>query len=79
MYDDDEIPRAQQEEQLTAGRKSKPARIDKKLLADVRRAFNSGSERDFMQALRRIGVSDDSPKFAELVKLLRENRGSSRL
>jgi hypothetical protein len=31
-----------------------------------------------MQALWKIGISDESPKFAELVKLLRETRGPFR-
>lgn len=78
MYDDEEIRKLQQEEQRTPGQKSKPAKIEKSLLADVRRAFNTGSEREFMHALRRIGISDESPKFAELVKLFREKRGPSR-
>lgn len=77
MYDDDEIREARQTEQRDAGRKSKPERIDKKLLTDVRTAFRSGNEREFMQALRKIGISDDSPKFAGLVKLFRESRGPS--
>jgi hypothetical protein len=31
-----------------------------------------------MQALWKIGISDESPKFAELVKLFRETRGPFR-
>jgi hypothetical protein len=77
MYDDDEIQKARKEEVRTAGRKSKPEKIDKNLLGDAQRAFKRGTEREFMQALRKIGISDDSPKFAELVKLFRENHGSS--
>jgi hypothetical protein len=79
VYDDDEIRRVQEEEQRATARKSRPEKIDRVLLGDARRAFSYGSERDFMQALRKIGISDESPKFAELVKLFRENRGSSRL
>jgi hypothetical protein len=78
MYDDDEIREAQREEQRAPGQKSRPTKIDQKLLADVQRAFRSGTERDFMQALRKIGISDDSPKFAELLKSFRENPGPSR-
>jgi hypothetical protein len=77
MYDDDEIRNVRQTEQRDAGGKSKPEKIDKKLLADVRRAFRSGNEREFMQALRKIGISDDSPQFAGLVKLFRESHGPS--
>jgi len=79
MYDDDEIRRSQEEEQRPLGRKGKREKIDKMLLGDARRAFSNGTEREFMRALRKIGISDGSPKFAELVKLFRENRGPSRL
>jgi hypothetical protein len=79
MYDDDEIRKAREEEQLSPARKSKPAKIDRIMLADARRAFSYGTEREFMQALRKIGISDESAKFVELVKLFRETRGSSRL
>jgi hypothetical protein len=77
MYDDDEIRDVRQMEQRDAGGKSKAEKIDKKLLGDVRRAFRSGNQREFMQALRKIGISDDSPKFAGLVKLFRESHGPS--
>ncbi len=78
MYDDDDIRKAQKEEQRSQAKKTKPPKIDSALLADTRRAFSFGSEREFMQALRRIGISDESPKFAELVKLYHETRGPSR-
>jgi hypothetical protein len=78
MFDDEEIQKAQEEEQRSPGQKSKPERVDKKLLAEVRRAFRFGTEREFMQALRKIDISDESAKFAELVKLYRESRGPSR-
>jgi hypothetical protein len=78
MYDDDEIRKAQREQVRTAGRKSKSEKFDKNLLGDAQRAFSRGTEREFMQALRKIGISDESPKFAELVKLFRENRGPFR-
>jgi hypothetical protein len=78
MFDDEEIRKAQEEEQRNPGQKSKTEKIDKKLLAEVRRAFRFGTEREFMQALRKIGISDESPKFAALVKLFREIHGPSR-
>ena len=77
MFDDEEIRIAQEDERRSPGQKSKPAKVDKKLLAEVRRAFRFGTEREFMQALRKIGISDESPKFGELVKLFRETRGPS--
>jgi hypothetical protein len=78
MFEDEEIRKAQEEEQRSPGQKSKPQKVDRKLLAEVRRALRFGSEREFMQALRKIGVSDESPKFAELVKIYRETHGPSR-
>src|SRR5256885_14054256 len=77
MYDDEEIRKAQEQERRFPGQKGKPEKIDKKLLADVQSAFRSGSEREFMQVLRKIGISDASPKFSELVKLSRAARGPS--
>ena len=77
MYEDDEIQKIREQERRFPGQKGKPEKIDKKLLADVQRAFRSRNERDFMQALRKIGISDESPKFSELVKLFRAARGPS--
>jgi transcription initiation factor TFIIIB Brf1 subunit/transcription initiation factor TFIIB len=78
MFDDEEIRKAQEEEQRSPGQKSKTEKVEKKLLAEVRRAFRFGTEREFMQALRKIDISDESPRFAELLKLFRETRGPSR-
>jgi hypothetical protein len=75
MFDDEEIRNAQEEEQRNAGRKSKPPKIERKLLSEMRRALRFGTEREFMQVLRKIGISDESPRFAALVKLFRETRG----
>ena len=77
MFEDEEIEKSRREEERDAGRKSKPRKLDSKLLEDVKRAFRRGSERESMQALRRCGISDESPKFAEMVKLFRESRGPS--
>jgi hypothetical protein len=43
MFDDEEIRKAQEEEQRSPGQKSKPERVDRKLLAEVRRALRFGS------------------------------------
>jgi hypothetical protein len=77
MFEEDEIRATHHEEQKATRRKAKPEKIDQKLLAQVRRAFRSGTEREFMHALRKAGISDESPKFGELVKLFRESRGPS--
>jgi len=66
MFDDEEIRKAQEEEQRSPGQKSKPPKIERKLLAEMRRALRFGTEREFMQVLRKIGISDESPKFAAL-------------
>jgi hypothetical protein len=40
MFDDDEIRKAQEEERRSPGQKSKTEKVEKKLLAEVRRAFD---------------------------------------
>lgn len=35
------------------------------------------SERDFLQAIRDLGLKDESPQFFQLLKLWREYRGTS--
>jgi hypothetical protein len=44
------------------------------LLRDLRSIFKYGDEREFMQVLRKRGIKDEHPRFAELVKLFRELR-----
>ena len=44
------------------------------LLRDLQRLRKSGNEREFMQVLRKHGIKDEDPRFAELVKLFRELR-----
>jgi hypothetical protein len=43
MFDDEEIRKAQEEEQRSPGQKSKPERVERKQLAEVRRALRFGS------------------------------------
>lgn len=45
------------------------------LLRDLRNIFNHGDEREYMQVLRKHGIKDEDPRFAEVVKLFRELRG----
>jgi hypothetical protein len=68
MFDDEEIREAQQEEQRNPGQKSKPPKIDRKLLAEMQSLALRYRTR-IMQVLRKIGISDASPRFAALVKL----------
>jgi hypothetical protein len=53
--------------------KYKPLRRNRQTEIDALRIFQYGTERELMQFLRENGLNDDSPRFAELVKLFREH------
>jgi hypothetical protein len=44
------------------------------LLRDLRKIYLSGDEREFMSVLRKHGIKDEDPRFAELLKMLRDLR-----
>jgi len=44
------------------------------LLRDLEQIFKYGDEREFMQVLRKNGIKDEDPRFAEIVKLFRALR-----
>lgn len=44
------------------------------LLRNLRNIYEYGDEREFMQVLRKRGIKDEDPRFAELVKFFRELR-----
>lgn len=44
------------------------------LLRDLDQIFKYGDEREFMQVLRKNGIKDEDPRFAEIVKLFRALR-----
>lgn len=44
----------------------------KALLRDLRNIFQYGDEREFMQVLRKRGIKDEDPRFAEIVNLFRD-------
>jgi hypothetical protein len=44
------------------------------LLRDLRNILKYGDEREFMQVLRKRGIKDEDPHFAEIVKLFRDLR-----
>jgi len=44
------------------------------MLRDLRRIYESGDERDFMRILRKHGIKDENPYFAEMLKLFRDLR-----
>jgi len=45
------------------------------LLRELRRIYKNDDEREFMQILRKYGVKDEDPRFAEIVKFFRDLRG----
>jgi hypothetical protein len=45
------------------------------LLRDLRIIFMYGDEKEFMDVLRKRGIKDENPRFAELVKFFRDLRG----
>ena len=47
------------------------------LLRDLRKIFKYGDEREFMQVLRKHGIKDEDPRFAEIVKMFRALRSGT--
>jgi len=73
MSDEKEIRDvARRERRSEQSGKYKPLPRNKQTEADLTRIFEKGTERELMQYLRENGVSDDSLRFAELVKLFRD-------
>jgi hypothetical protein len=44
------------------------------LLREIRNILKYGDEREFTQVLRKRGIKDEDPRFAEIVKVFRELR-----
>jgi hypothetical protein len=44
------------------------------LLRDLQKILKNGDEREFMQVLRKHGIKDEDPRFAEILKLFRDLR-----
>ena len=44
------------------------------LLRELRRIYKNDDEREFMQILRKHGIKDEDPRFAEIVKFFRDLR-----
>ena len=62
--------------------KYRALRRNKQTESDALRIFEHGTERELMQFLRENGLKDDSPRFAEIVKLSASasgNRDSQRV
>ena len=79
MSDEKEIREAFRKERRSEKvGKFKPLPRNTRTEVDVLRIFEHGTERELMQFLRENGLSDDSPRFAEIVKLFRERGGRRR-
>lgn len=44
------------------------------LLRDLKKIYKYGDEREFMRFLRKCGIKDEDPRFAEIVKMFRDER-----
>jgi hypothetical protein len=55
--------------------KYKPLPRNRETERDAARIFENGTEQELMRFLRENGLKDDSPRFAEIVRLFRERGG----
>lgn len=55
--------------------KFRPLPRNKQTEADLARIFEHGTERELMRYLRESGLTDDAPRFTQIVKLFREHGG----
>jgi len=47
---------------------------ERSLLRDLERVYKTGDEREFMSVLRKHGIKDEDPRFAEILKFFRALR-----
>ncbi|HMD08587.1 MAG TPA: hypothetical protein VKH63_13695 [Candidatus Acidoferrum sp.] len=45
------------------------------LLRELKKILRNDDEREFMKILRKFGIKDEDPRFAEVVKFFRDLRG----
>ena len=45
------------------------------LLRELARVYRRDDEREFMKILRKFGIPDEDPRFAEILKFFRDLRG----
>ena len=45
------------------------------LLRELRKVYRRDDEREFMKILRKFGIHDEDPRFAEMMKFFRDLRG----
>jgi hypothetical protein len=55
--------------------KYKPLRRNKRTEIAIAQLFENGTERELTRFLRENGLPDDSPRFAQIVKLFRDHGG----
>ncbi len=58
--------------------KYKPLPRNKRTERETARIFESGTEAELMRFLRGNGLKDESPRFAEILRLFREHGGRRR-
>ena len=75
MSEDQKIYDEVLEMQKHPGRRHTHAEL-RRIKGALRKMARSGNEREFMQFLRGIGLKDESPGFAELVRLFRSLSGT---
>jgi len=76
MSDEKEIKEVvRREKRPEKAGKYKPLPRNRQTERDITELFDHGTERELMQFLRASGLNDDSPRFAEIVKLFREHGG----
>jgi len=79
MSDDRDIHNLIGEEQRAERTgKYKPLPRNKKTEREIARIFECGTESELMRFLRGCGLKDESPRFAQIVKLFREHAGKRR-
>jgi len=74
MPDDDGIYDDAVEIERHPGRKHTRAEY-RSLMADLRKIYRRGDERELMRILRRYGITDEDPRFSEIVKLFHALQG----
>ena len=76
MADDREIQELMGEEKRSERTgKFKPLPRNKRTEREIAKIFESGTESELMRFLRRSGLKDESPRFAEILKLFRAHAG----
>jgi hypothetical protein len=74
MPDDDATYDDAVEIERHPGRKHTRAEF-RALMADLRRIYKRGDERELMLILRRYGITDEDARFSEIVKLFHALQG----